>query len=306
MNDWGLSGQSDFGFWPMLFGGLFLYVAYYGFDQSQAQRLLAAHDEKALGQVLLLNGVLRFPIVLAYCVLGLGLAAYALDHPTFVDSLPETASGAPNINLVFPSFVLADFPAGLAGLAIVGLFAAAMSSIDSALNSLSASTLEDFFPAMEGTTSPRQRFVASKLVTLAWGLFAIAFSFGVELIADTILEAINKVGSLVNGPLLGLFLIALAARRRSQPRALGGFAIGLGLNLATWLWLPQVSWLWWNVAGSLATVGAYLVLGVPAKVDAAAHSEPALARISRSVWIPLSASALVILALLVTLQVRIA
>ncbi len=151
LNDWGLSSGNNYGFWPMLFGGFFLYLAYYGCDQSQAQRLLCARDEKATRRVLVLNGVLRFPLVLAYCVIGLGLAAYALDHSNFIAELPKTDAGNPNFNLVFPAFVAAEFAPGLAGLAIVGLFAAAMSSIDSALNSLSASTVEDFlFP----TSSP--------------------------------------------------------------------------------------------------------------------------------------------------------
>ncbi|MEE4278169.1 MAG: sodium:solute symporter [Halieaceae bacterium] len=259
LDDWGLSGRSDFGFWPMLFGGVFLYVAYYGFDQSQAQRLLAAHDGKALRHILLLNGLLRFPLVLAYCTLGLGLAAYAAQQSGFLESLPLTAGGEPNINLVFPHYVQERFPAGLAGLAIVGLFAAAMSSIDSALNSLSASTMEDF-SARWGGNSDRQRFLCSKVVTLGWGLFAIAFSFSVELIADTILEAINKVGSLFNGPLLGLFLIAIFLRGTDEGRVLLAFTMGFATNLLTWQLLPQISWLWWNVIGAMATVGIALLL----------------------------------------------
>ena len=63
VNDWGLTGQ-DYGFWPMLIGGIFLYAAYYGCDQSQAQRILAARSESETAQVLLLNGLCRFPIVL--------------------------------------------------------------------------------------------------------------------------------------------------------------------------------------------------------------------------------------------------
>jgi SSS family transporter len=254
LNDWGLNGTSNFGFWPMLFGGLFLYMAYYGCDQSQAQRLLAARDEGALQQVLLLNGLLRFPVVFAYCLLGLGLAVYASQQPEFIAALPLNVNGEPNVNLVFPAFVLREFAPGLAGLAIVGLFAAAMSSIDSALNSLSASTLEDFVPEGLQTTERRQ-FVLSKLATLAWGLFAIGFSFSVEHIASTILEAINKVGSMANGPLLALFLIAVIMPRTGGRLAVTAFLAGLVANGLLWLFAPAVSWLWWNVAGCATTLG---------------------------------------------------
>ncbi|MDP5070308.1 MAG: sodium:solute symporter [Congregibacter sp.] len=253
LNDWGMSGATNFGFWPMLFGGLFLYMAYYGCDQSQAQRLLAARDERDLQKILVLNGLMRFPLVLAYCLLGLGLAAYALQEPAFLDELPVTASGAPNFNLVFPAFVLREFAPGMAGLAIVGLFAAAMSSIDSALNSLSASTLEDFLPP-ELASSERGRFVLSKVTTFSWGLFAVAFSFGVEHIASTLLEAINKVGSLVNGPLLGLFVIAIVLPGSRSGAAVIAFLSGAVLNLALWQLVPNLSWLWWNVSGCVTTL----------------------------------------------------
>ena len=281
LDDWGVSGHSDFGFWPMLFGGLFLYTAYYGCDQSQAQRLLAAHDERALERILIMNGLLRFPLVLAYCLLGLGLAAYAAEHPTFLATLPSTAAGEPNVNLVFPVYVLDNFAPGLAGLAIVGLFAAAMSSIDSALNSLSASTLEDVVESHERQHDERQRFLLSKLMTCLWGAFAVAFSFLVEHIAGTILEAINKIGSLVNGPLLGIFVIAIVAPGLGQRRALAGFATGLGTNLALWQLAPQVSWLWWNVAGCLVAVGVAMTLALPlARIRLHRPARPRIATIA--------------------------
>jgi SSS family transporter len=256
--DWGLDGTQQYGLWPMLIGGLFLYMAYYGCDQSQAQRLLATRDRPALYRVLLLNGVLRFPLVLAYCLLGLGLAAYAIEQPDFIPGLPRTDAGTPNLNLVFPAFVLREFVPGLAGLAIVGLFAAAMSSIDSALNSLSASTVEDFLP--HAAHSEKQFFRLSRWLTLAWGLFAVALSFAVEHIAPTVLEAINKIGSMANGPLLALFVLAAFFPGLDRRAALAGFALGLAGNGLLWLLMPQISWLWWNPIGCLLA----LLVALPA------------------------------------------
>ncbi len=66
--------------------------------------------------------------------MGLGLAAYSVEHVDFIASLPLTEAGAPNFNLVFPAFVEREFAPGIVGLAIVRLFATAMSSIDSALS----------------------------------------------------------------------------------------------------------------------------------------------------------------------------
>ncbi len=255
--NWGVREGEAYGFWPMLIGGFFLYAAYYGCDQSQAQRVLAARSVGSSNRVLLLNGLLRFPLVLLYCLLGLGLGAYAVVAPDFVSGLPLTGDGRPNLNMVFPSYVLANFPPGLVGLIMVGLFAAAMSSIDSALNSLSAATVEDL-ASQALKADERRLFLLSKLTTLGWGAFAVLFSFQVERIAPTILEAINKIGSMANGPLLALFVIALLAPGR-QGGALRGFAAGLLVNFCLWQFLPNVSWLWWNVTGFLA---ALLVAGL--------------------------------------------
>jgi Na+/pantothenate symporter len=126
--------------------------------------------------------------------------------------------------------------------------AAAMSSIDSAINSLSAATMEDFVRP-NWQLNDRQVLQLSRLLTLVWGVACIAFSFQVERIAPTILEAVNKVGSMFNGPLLALFCTALLLRDVPQRFALVGFVLGLLVNLALALGAPQISWLWWNVAG---------------------------------------------------------
>lgn len=258
-NHWGFDGSGNYGFWPMLIGGLFLYTAYYGCDQSQAQRVLSAASQHDTQRVLLYNGVLRFPLVLAYCVLGLGLAAYAAGDGAFIASLPERGDGTPNFNLAYPYYVLERFAPGLVGLVMVGIFAAAMSSIDSSINALSAATVEDCV-ARFADLSERQLFFASKGLTLFWGVFAVVFSFQVERIAPTVLEAINKVGSMINGPLLAMFITALLLPRAGQGRAIAGFAAGVAGNAVLWLALPGVSWLWWNVAGCVTALAVTAIL----------------------------------------------
>lgn len=252
--DLGLTGQTDYGFWPMLVGGFFLYCAYYGCDQSQAQRVLAARSEKATGNVLLINGLLRFPLVLLYCLLGLALASFAARHPGFLETLPTNDNGLPNVNMVFPVYVLQHFPAGLVGLVMVGIFAAAMSSIDSALNSLSAASIEDFVPPKHRPSADAAKLTLARVVTVIWGVFAILFSFQVENIAPTVLESINKIGSFANGPLLALFTIALVIPGIGQKWAICAFLGGLLTNALVSYFLPGVSWLWWNLIGFVAAV----------------------------------------------------
>jgi hypothetical protein len=73
----GLGDGEDFAFWPMLLGGFFLYVSYYGCDQSQVQRELCARNQDESQQALLLNGLFRFPLVMLYCLVGVGIGVYA-------------------------------------------------------------------------------------------------------------------------------------------------------------------------------------------------------------------------------------
>lgn len=260
----GLGDGATFAFWPMLFGGLFLYVSYYGVDQSQVQRELCARTIDEGKTSLLLNGLLRFPLVLLYCFVGVGIAAYAASHPEFLASLPME-DGGPNYNVAVPSYMLQALPAGLVGLGMIALFAAAMSSLDSVINSLSASSMEDFVRRFhKGPWTDTKELLISRGLTLAWGSLTLVFSFYVGSIAETVLEAINIVGSLINGPVLGVFALGLLTRRANGPGAIAGLLGGFGFNLWCWVYLPAVSWLWWNVFGFLVTFGlGYLLSLVP-------------------------------------------
>ena len=94
----GLGDGNTFGFWPMLIGGSFLYVSYYGCDQSQVQRTLSTRNIDESNQALFLNGLLRFPLVLLYCLVGVGIGAFASQNPDFINSLPKV-NGVTELNL---------------------------------------------------------------------------------------------------------------------------------------------------------------------------------------------------------------
>ncbi len=251
----GLGDGYDFAFWPMLFGGIFLYISYYGCDQSQVQRELCARTVDDANRALFINGLLRFPLVLLYCLIGAGLAVYAAGEPGFVATLPKN-DGAPNYNLAVPLFMIQQLPTGVVGIALVALFAAAMSSLDSVINSLSATTMEDFVRRLHpgASWSDTRELLYSRLLTVAWGAITLSMAFYVGQIAETVLVAINKIGSLINGPVLGVFLLGVLTRRCNGPGARAGLAAGFGLNLVCWQFVPQLSWLWWNVFGFVATV----------------------------------------------------
>ena len=240
----GLHDGTTFAFWPMLFGGVFLYLSYYGCDQSQAQRLLAARSDADAKRALLWNGLLRFPLVLTYCLFGLLLAGLLRLDAEFA---AEMATRPPD-SLV-PTFMMGYLPTGLRGLLLAAILAAAMSSIDSALNSLAAVTLED----VAGMAPSRQPVWLSRSVSLGWGLFAIGSGVVFARTGSGVLETINLIGSAFYGPVLGVFTLGVLASRLSGGAALVGLVSGLLGNVALARLAPGVSWLWWNPAGFVVT-----------------------------------------------------
>ncbi len=252
----GLGDGHTFAFWPMLLGGWFLYLSYYGCDQTQAQRELSTRNVDDTRRALFLDGMLRFPLVLSYCFLGVCLGAYAAVHPGFIAQLPLTENGNINYNLAVPIFVLNHFPHGLIGLVMVGLVAAAMSSLDSTLNALSALNMQDLVKGFARRDfSPRTEMLLSKLLTVFWGVVCLAFSFYVGEVSQTVIESVNKIGSLINGPLLAVFLMGMLSRRVNGQGAMSGLIAGCAGNLWLWKSAPAISWLWWNVIGFFVAYG---------------------------------------------------
>ncbi|HSQ72908.1 MAG TPA: sodium/solute symporter [Rubrivivax sp.] len=243
--------------WGFVVGGLVLYVAYYGVDQSQVQRQLAAPDVKGAQRALMLNGLARFPLTLLYC--GLGLAVGAV----YWASEPLRAAVPPGrLDYLVPRFIELHLPSGMRGVLVAAILAAAMSSLDSALNSLSASTLRDFVEPRLGRDAPEsRRLLASRLVTLGWGAAIVGFGLAVGDLASSVVEGINRIGALFYGPLLAAFGCGILDRRARGPGVLAGVAAGLALNAGlAWGLGPQLFWMWWNVTGLVAAAGVTFVV----------------------------------------------
>ena len=246
-SDLGFDGK-EYGFWPMLLGGIFLYCSYYGVDQTQAQRILSAKDEGTVKKLLLFNGLLRFPVTLCYCLGGLFLGTFYLTNSSFASMVPLNKP-----DLMVPVFITNYLPHGVIGVIVVSLLAAAMSSFSSTLNSLSAVTMEDFI-ARRKNFNPDKYVGLSKLTSLLWGVLIIILAFFVDDIAVTVIEAINKVGSLFYGAVLAMFVIGFYTRKISATSINAGLICGVLVNVILWLFFKNIFWFWWNVIGALVTL----------------------------------------------------
>ncbi|MDT0595354.1 sodium:solute symporter family transporter [Glaciecola petra] len=240
---YGLSGN-DFGLLPMLFGGLVLYASYYGCDQSEAQRSLSSRSIGDLRKILVTVGLARFPITLLYCFSGLAIGALVATTPEFAAQIPSDRT-----DWMVPIFILNYMPIGLTGLLVVAMMAAAMSSLSSAINSLAAVSLEDYIRISKKTLSPTQYVSNARWVGVFWGVVTLGLSTIAGDIAPTIIEAINKIGSLFYGPILAIFLLGIYSKKVGALAASGGLLFGVGVNIYLWLSGSLLFWFWWNVIG---------------------------------------------------------
>ncbi len=240
----GLGDSEIYSFWPMLFGGFFLYLSYYGCDQSETQRLLTARNTLEAQKALLINGSLRFFLVITYCSVGILIIPFLRSNPEFTDMLKGKRP-----DFLIPLFLLHYMPHGLLGLTVSGIFAASMSSLDSTLNSLSAVLWRDFLGQKIKVSSEKELFF-SKLLTFLWGIVCILFSIYMSGGPETVIVLVNKIGSAFYGPILASFWLGIFTTRANEKGAILGLISGVLTNIFLWQYYGnRVSWLWWNLIG---------------------------------------------------------
>jgi SSS family transporter len=162
-------------------------------------------------------------------------------------------------NYIFLRFVTDYLPVGLVGLLIAVIFLAAWGSIAATLNSLASCTICDFHKRFSSRTlSGRQEYRLSQLYTFLWGIFCVAVAQLAYRLGNSLIEAVNVLGSLFYGVILGIFLVAFYRRR------IGGSAVFISalivqmaiivLNVLSRKGIVSLSFLWFNVVGAIGVV----------------------------------------------------
>jgi SSS family transporter len=230
-------------FWAGLIGGTFLTTASHGTDQLMVQRLLAARGERESKLALLSSGVVVLAQFTLFLLVGAGLWMYYGLYPSQARfTSPDKA---------FPTFIVDHMPHGISGLLIAAILAAAMSNLSAALNSLSSTTMVDFYLRIRPETSDRRRLLLSRIATVIWGI--ILFGLGLaSRYGGSVLERGLTLASLAYGGLLGVFLLGVLTRRAKQTGAIIGMLCGLALNIYIWGW-TTVPYTWYVTMGSLTT-----------------------------------------------------
>ncbi len=230
-------------FWSGLIGGAFLTTASHGTDQLIVQRLLAARSERQSKLALLSSGVVVFFQFGLFLLIGAMLFVfYKLNPP---------ASVFPRTDAIFPTFIVNFMPIGIRGLLISAILAAAMSNLSAALNSLSSTSVMDFYARIKPQSSEETRLKLSRLITVGWGIVL----FGLALFArhgGKVVEAGLSIASVAYGALLGAFLLGVLTRRANETGAMVGMSVGFLLNVYLWQF-THVPFTWYVALGSMAT-----------------------------------------------------
>ncbi len=320
--------------WSSLLGGTFLFLSYFGTDQSQVQRYLSGKSltESRLG--LLFNGIFKVPMQFMVLVVGILVFVFFLFQPppvhfnsanldklrnsqysaeldqleetyadinqrneqatlTMIDALrteDEAAIGTARVEVertlderravatsvdelitiydpelitedrdyIFITFIINYLPVGLVGLLLAVIFSAAMSSSSSELNALATTSVIDIYKRSLVTDREDAHYLAaSKWLTILWGAVALAFA-AVANLFDNLIQAVNIIGSLFYGVILGIFAVAFFYKSVGGKAVFRAAIIGQAFVtltfVASWLEYINLAFLWLNLIGCVLTI----------------------------------------------------
>lgn len=317
--DFSFNLNDRYTFWSGIIGGTFLMLSYFGTDQSQVARYLAAKNITQSRIGLLVNGLVKVPM--QFIILFIGAMVFVffqfVTPPLFFnpvetekvksgsysdeyknlekefdnlqqlkryklrEMLDESSrpsnSGLDEItfkeqqiraeakvliknnnpdadtndtNYIFITYIVNYLPIGLIGLLLAAIIAASMSSTSAELNSLASTSMVDIYKRLiKKNASDNHYLKFSKYATIGWGIYAIIFALLASELGSLI-EAVNILGSLVYGTILGIFLVAFYTKKISGNSVFTSAIIAEGVVLYCFL-LTSIPFLWYNVIGCL-------------------------------------------------------
>ena len=340
--DWEFDLSNKYNVWSGILGGTFLFLSYFGTDQSQVQRYLSGKSltESRLG--LLFNGIFKVPMQIGILFVGIMVFMFYQFNPSplhfnkanveiikeskyaeefaqleqnleviqkekttaiysLVDAMDrEQGVDEAQLNLnvymssekdlrtkaekiieridnetplkleaedtdyVFINFVTNNLPVGLVGLLLAVIFAAAMSSTSAELNALATCTVSDIYRRSIVQNKPDKHYLnAAKITTALWGVVALIFASFASLF-DNLIEAVNIIGSLFYGVILGVFAIAFFFKKVQGSPVFIAAIIG-EIMILSLFWMKgegiiDLAYLWLNAIGCFLVIIIGLIL----------------------------------------------
>jgi len=253
LGDWALDLTRST-FWVPLLYGLFENLKNFGIDQSYVQRYHAAPSERDAARSVWFGALLYVPVSAVFFAIGSAAYAYYQTHPESLYAVqqevhqrlaPEDAPAAVAelttaqiADSVTPHFIVNTLPVGATGLLVAAIFAAAMSSVDTSLNSAATVALLDIYKRrIRPTCGERESMTVLYAATAAMGLAGVGVAVAM-IGVKSVLDAWWTLSGVFAGGLLGLFLLGMLARRVQRPAA--ACAVIIGVAVVLWMSLPDL------------------------------------------------------------------
>lgn len=244
-------------FWGGLFGGCFLTMSTHGTDQFLVQRYLCTDKPRAAITALMTSGAVVLGQFIGFLFIGVLLFAF---YSPFQMQGYDAATGAfpfASGDRVFPDFITQKMPTGLSGLVVAAIFAAALSS---SLNSIAATAVNDIYKPFRKDATDKQLMRVAGILTVVVGIVQIVIAVGLKDVNSSALGLALAVASLINGPILGVFLVGAFLKRAKEIHALAGMIVSI--IVMTYVLLaankivpgPIIAWPWYALIGSMITL----------------------------------------------------
>ncbi|MBN2217778.1 MAG: sodium/solute symporter [Pirellulales bacterium] len=250
--------------WAIVVSAVFSKLTLAGADQISIQRYLSTRDEKSASRSLIWGTAVGVPVMFLLYFSGIGLLWFYETHPE--RALPNMTG-----DYALAHYIATELPPGVGGMLISAILAAALSTVDSGLNSLATCSVADFYGRVIHPEADERRKVAvARCLTVAWGFLAIASAalmiclYGHDRSHNPLIFVSEVTLGLFGGILLGIFLLGILSRRATSFGVLLGALVGLAAALAVTAPYyfrelppdaPRLSFLWINIVGCLVTVG---------------------------------------------------
>ena len=214
--------------WGFIFLVLFDVVLTFPKDQVLMQRVLSTKSDKEAGRSIWAMAAIMIPGGFVFYTIGTALFVFYKDNPERMNPLLS-------IDATFPLFIAAELPMGLTGLIIAGIFAAAMSTLSSIINSVATLASVDFYEKLAKNPTPKKSVLFAELMTVAVGLVGI----GVALLLTrydihSLFDVSIELAGLLGGGFAGAYTLGMFTRRANSQGVAIGIASSIALTLVAW------------------------------------------------------------------------
>ncbi len=261
--DFTLDFTKTYTFWAGILGGCFLTMSTHGTDQYLVQRYLCTDKASRASLALLSSGAVILAQFIGFLFIGVLLFAFYEPYNFTVEyaNAGIAGSGVPATfpfaggDQVFPDFITNNMPSGLSGLVVAAIFAAALSS---SLNSIAATAVNDLYKPFAKNKTDKYFLKISGRLTLIVGIIQVVVAISLINAKSSALIQALSVASLINGPILGVFLVGTFLKKAREIHALFGMSASILLMIYVYFGTP-IAWTWYALIGSLTTFSVAFV-----------------------------------------------